>query len=388
MQKVEVADLRDEMSKTKVSGPMDLPFAMLVVLLATIGLIMMFSASYASANDRYDNPTYFLYKQGGYMLAGFVAMYIISRVNYQYLRMLGIPLMGAAIVFMVLVYFIGVEEKGAKRWLVIAGVNFQPSEIAKIAIIIMFSTMIAAYGEKMKTFRHGVLPFLPIIAVFVGLLMLQPHLSGAILIIGVSAVLLFVGGIRMKWVAVGGGALAAGGALMIYLMENFDFLSHAKARIDLWQDPWIDAQGKGYQAIQSLYAIGSGGLFGLGLGNSRQKNLYLPEPQNDFVFAIVCEELGLIGAIIVLFLFAVLIIRGYWIALHTRDRFGCLLVTGITTLLALQVFLNVAVVTSLIPVTGISMPFFSSGGTALLITLAEMGIVLSVSRQMPAPSPD
>ncbi len=388
MQKIEVADLRDEMSKTKVSGPMDLPFAMLVALLAIIGLIMMFSASYAWANERYSNPTYFLYRQGGYMLAGLAAMYIISRVNYQYLRMLSIPLMGAALVFMLLVPFIGVEEKGAKRWLVIAGINFQPSEIAKIAVIVMFSTMIAAYGEKMKTFRHGILPFIPIVGVFLGLLLMQPHLSGSILILGISAVLLFVGGIRMKWVAIGGGVLAAGGLLMLQLMDKFEFLSHAKSRIDLWQDPWLDAKGAGYQAIQSLYAIGSGGLFGLGLGNSRQKSLYLPEPQNDFVFAIVCEELGLIGACIVLFLFAVLIIRGYWIALHARDRFGCLLVTGVTTLLALQVFLNVAVVTSLIPVTGISMPFFSSGGTALLITLAEMGIVLSVSRQMPAPSPD
>ena len=195
----------------------------------------------------------------------------------------------------------------------------------------------------------------------------------------VGASILFAAGIKFYWFLLGGGTV---GAALIFIITQTDYMA---SRVALWLNPWMDAQGKGYQTIQSLYAIGSGGLLGLGLGKSRQKFLYLPEPENDFIFSIVAEELGYIGAAIVLILFALLIIRGYWLALHARDRFGALLIVGITTLLAVQVFLNIAVVTNLIPVTGISLPFFSYGGTALVIQLAEMGIILSVSRQIPAP---
>ncbi len=378
MENVDMRQMKREMTREK-RGQMDLPFAMLVVLISTIGLIMMFSASYASANQKLGIPTYYFLRQGGFMLAGFVVMYIISRLNYQTFRVLSVPLMAVALALMALVPFIGKEEGGATRWIFIGGVSVQPSEIAKIAIIVMFSTMITANQDRMKTFRHGVLPYGVILAVFAAMLVMQPHLSGTILILGVGAAMLFIGGVHLGWFAAGG-ALVGVGAWFA-----FTFMEHAKTRIALWQDPWIDPQGAGYQAIQSLLAIGSGGLFGKGLGKSVQKYLYLPEQHNDFVFAIVCEELGLIGAAVVLLLFAMLILRGYWIALHARDRFGTLLVTGITTLLALQTFLNVAVVTSLIPVTGISMPFFSYGGSSLLVMLGEMGIVLAVSRQIPAP---
>ncbi len=230
----------------------------------------------------------------------------------------------------------------------------------------------------MGKLRH-LFPFAGILLLISVLLYFEPHMSGTILILAVGASLLFAGGIKLYWVALGGAAAAAG--LWWFITKT----SYMASRIALWKDPWSDPLGKGFQTIQSLYAVGSGGLLGLGLGKSRQKYLYLPEEHNDFIFAIVLEELGFVGGCIVLMLFAMLILRGYWLAIHARDRFGSLLCVGITTLLAVQLFLNVGVVTNLFPVTGISLPFFSYGGTALLIQLVEMGIVLSVSRQIPAP---
>ena len=215
-----------------------------------------------------------------------------------------------------------------------------------------------------------------ILLAIAALMMLEPHLSGTVLILGTGAALMLVGGIEWKWV---GGVLAAAAA-GAYLLIGV--VGYGSSRIAMWKDPWLDSLGDGYQMVQSYLAIGSGGLFGVGLGKSRQKYLYLPEEHNDFIFSVVCEELGLIGATIIMVLFALLILRGYWIALQARDRFGSLLVVGVTTLLAMQTFLNIAVVSGLVPATGISLPFFSYGGTALLIQLVEMGIVLSVSRQM------
>jgi cell division protein FtsW len=281
---------------------------------------------------------------------------------------------------LVLVPGIGVVHNKARRWIEIPGVTeFQPSEIAKIAVILLFAALICTFKERMKTFKFGILPFAGILLAISGLMLLEPHISGTVLIVGVGAVMMFVGGANWKLFA-GAMALAAAGGYVVMTT-----MSHSIARIQTWLDPFSVSSDQSYQIRQSLMAVGSGGMFGLGLGQSRQKYLYLPEQHNDFVFAIVCEELGFVGALIVLLLFMVLILRGYWIAVHARDRFGSLVVTGVTTLLAMQTFLNMAVVTNLIPVTGISMPFFSYGGTALLIQLAEMGIVLSVSRQIPAP---
>jgi len=245
----------------------------------------------------------------------------------------------------------------------------------------MFATMISSRPEwlgqtKLVPSIKGIAPFIAILAVITGLMALQPHFSGIILILSVGAAMLFMGGLAKRWFILVG---AVGVGAMTILITATEYASN---RLAIWRDPWSDPQGLGYQTIQSLYAIGSGGWFGLGLGQSRQKYSYLPEPHNDFVFAIVCEELGLIGALIVLTLFCLLICRGYWIAINCRDTFGRLLVAGVTTRLAIQVFLNVAVVTNLIPVTGISMPFFSYGGSSLVIQMVEMGIVLSVSRQM------
>ena len=222
-------------------------------------------------------------------------------------------------------------------------------------------------------------PYVLVLGIIAILLMLEPHMSGTILVFAAAAAILFAAGIHWGWFVAGGSLVAA--ALVLFIKIT----GYNSSRITIWQNPWSDPTDKGYQIIQSLYAVASGGVSGLGFGLSRQKYLYLPEEQNDFIFAVVCEELGFIGATLIILLFALLVLRGYWLALHARDRFGSLLVVGITTLLAVQVFLNIAVVTNLIPATGISLPFFSYGGTALVIQLAEMGIILSVSRQIPAP---
>ena len=382
-------------------GPLDLPFLMLVLLLTAIGVIMMFSASYADALYNMDDPTYYFMRQGLFAIGGVVIMYVISKINYQTLRWLSVFALVGSIILLIMVKIpgIGASGGGANRWIRAIGPlpRWQPSEAAKLGVILYFSARLSKRNtEKKRHFdkrtysghflelldRIGFLELVPygvVLVIIAGLLLLQPHLSATILILAIGASILFAAGIKLGWFVAGGAFMTAALWLVI---NTTDYMAD---RIAIWQNPWTDTQGDGYQIVQSLYAIGSGGLLGLGLGNSRQKFLYLPELQNDYVFPIVCEELGFIGAAMILLLFALLIIRGYWLALHARDRFGALLIVGITTQVAVQVFLNIGVVTNLIPPTGISLPFFSYGGTALVIQLVEMGIVLSVSRQIPAP---
>ena len=375
---------KEQESRELARGPIDLPFLVLVLLLTGIGLVMLLSASFPSAYYETDgkNPMSYFIRQGVFAIMGLAAMLLIGKINYQRFRGLAQPLLFLSIILLVLVLIphnpIAITRNNATRWLGIPGISlqFQPSEVAKVAVVLYFSDSISKKKDRMRTFRYGILPYAIILVVLAALVGLEPHLSGAILIMGAGAVLMLVGGIHWGWV--GGAAAAAGGLLYVVLFV----IGYNTSRIEMWHNPWADAQGKGYQLSQSLISIGSGGLLGVGLGRSRQKFLFLPEEHNDFIFAIVCEELGLIGTSIIMLLFAALILRGYWIALHTRDRFGCLLVVGITTLIAMQTFLNIGVVTELLPTTGISLPFFSYGGTALSIQLAEMGIVLSVSRQM------
>ena len=375
---------KEQESRELARGPIDLPFLVLVLLLTGIGLVMLLSASFPSAYYETDgkNPMSYFIRQGVFAIMGLAAMLLIGKINYQRFRGLAQPLLFLSIILLVLVLIphnpIAITRNNATRWLGIPGTSlqFQPSEVAKVAVVLYFSDSISKKKDRMRTFRYGILPYAIILVVLAALVGLEPHLSGAILIMGAGAVLMLVGGIHWGWV--GGAAAAAGGLLYVVLFV----IGYNTSRIEMWHNPWADAQGKGYQLSQSLISIGSGGLLGVGLGRSRQKFLFLPEEHNDFIFAIVCEELGLIGASIIMLLFAALILRGYWIALHARDRFGSLLVVGVTTLIALQTFLNISVVTGLLPTTGISLPFFSYGGTALSIQLAEMGIVLSVSRQM------
>ena len=375
---------KEQESRELARGPIDLPFFVLVVLLTVIGLIMLLSASFPSAYYETDgeNPLFYFTRQGVFAIMGLAAMLLIGKINYQRFRGLAQPLLFLSVILLVLVLIphnpIAITRNNATRWLGIPGTSlqFQPSEVAKVAVVLYFSDSISKKKDLMRTFRHGILPYAIILVVLAALVGLEPHLSGAILIMGAGAVLMLVGGINWMWV---GGAIGAAG-IMMYLV--LFVIGYNASRIEMWHNPWADAQDKGYQLSQSLISIGSGGLLGVGLGRSRQKFLFLPEEHNDFIFAIVCEELGLIGAAIIMLLFAALILRGYWIALHARDRFGSLLVVGVTTLIGLQTFLNIGVVTGLLPTTGISLPFFSYGGTALSIQLAEMGIVLSVSRQM------
>ena len=369
-------------SRELARGPIDLPFFVLVMLLLGIGLVMLLSASFPSAYNETDgaNPLYYFSRQAVFAVMGVAAMIFIGRINYQRFRALGKPLLYLSVILLVLVLIpgVGITRNFATRWLGVPGTSlqFQPSEIAKVAGVVYFADSISKKKDQMRSFRYGILPYALILIVVAGLVLPEPHLSGAILILGAGAAMMLVGGISWAWV--GGAVAAAAGLLYVVLFV----IGYNASRITYWKNPWADAQGDGYQLVQSLYAIGSGGLLGMGLGKSRQKFMYLPEEHNDFIFAIVCEELGLIGAAIIMALFAALILRGFWIALHARDRFGSLLVVGVMTLLGVQTFLNIAVVTGLLPTTGISLPFFSYGGTALSIQLAEMGLVLSVSRQM------
>lgn len=397
------------MEQQLAAGPVDLPFLMLALMLVGIGLIMVFSASYATAY--YDssasvqnNPLYYIKRQSLFAVIGLIAMYLVSKLNYQHWRLLTIPMLVVSIVLLVLVLTpLGVKINGARRWLYIFllfGPTFQPSEIAKVAVIIFFSARLSKRTtEKKKKFsnrtflgrlgnlgtRLGFMELVPygaVLGVVVLLVVKEPHMSGTILIMVGAAAVLFAAGINIAWFIAGIGSV---GGLMTFIILNTTYMT---SRVQLWLDPWSDPRGKGFQTIQSLLAIGSGGLLGLGLGNSRQKLLYIPEPENDFVFSVVVEELGFVGAAIVLILFALLVLRGYWLAIHARDKFGSLTIVGIITLMATQVFLNIGVVTNLIPNTGISLPFFSFGGTALVMNMAEMGIVLGISRQIPAPKND
>lgn len=367
-------------------GPVDIPFLILTLLLLTIGVVMVLSASYASAyydlnNETGGNAAYYFSRQFLFAAAGVGIMLIFSRMPMSFYRRYSGLVLLIAIILLAVVLVVGTKSHGARRWIPLPVASLQPSEIAKIGIILYFSVLICRYKKLMGTFKYGVMPFAIILIVVIGLLALEPHLSASIIIVLIGAIMMFVGGARLFWF-IGGGAGVAG---LLYIAINV--LQYSADRISAWKDPFADPGDTGYQIVQSLYAIGSGGLFGLGLGQSRQKYLYLPEEHNDFIFSIICEELGFIGAALILVLFALLIVRGYWLAIHSRDRYSFLVCVGITSLLAIQVILNVAVCTNLIPCTGISLPFFSYGGTALLMQMAEMGIILSISRDIPAEKP-
>ena len=357
---------------------MDLPFLLLVLALVGVGLVMLGSASSAVALYRRGDPYAYLRPQLLYAALGIAAMWVASRVDYHIYHRLAWGLLAVSLVLLTAVLFMP-EYNGCRRWLVLPGLGtLQPSEIAKFAVVLVFAHIISLNHSRMGSFGVGVLPFVLVLGVVAALMLLEPHLSGTVLILCIGAVLMFVGGTGLKWfiLAGAGGAAAVGSAILIMP----DLVPYAANRLSSWLDPFADPLGAGHQTIQSLYAIGSGGAAGLGLGNSRQKHLFVPEPQNDFIFSILCEELGFVGASGVILLFVLLLWRGITLAVNAPDRFGALLVVGFVVQVALQAVLNIAVVTNTIPNTGISLPFFSSGGTSLLMLLGEMGIVLSVSR--------
>ena len=360
---------------------MDAGFFTLALILLAMGVVMVLSSSYARAY--YDpgsitggNGAYYFLRQLIFALLGVGAMLLASRLPMSFYRRYTFHFLGLTLVLLMLVPIIGVKANGSRRWLGVGGLTLQPSELAKLAVILSFSLLICRFQGKMRSFKYGILPFLTILGIMIGLLILEPHFSASIILIAIGGVMMFLGGVGLGWFIAALGGVTAALAVLLTLFP------YASSRISTWRDPFSDPSDRGYQIVQSLYSIGSGGLSGLGLGGSRQKFLYLPEEHNDFIFSVACEELGFIGAALILALFALLILRGYWIALHQRDRFNFLTCAGISTLLAIQVFLNVAVVTNLVPCTGISLPLFSYGGTALLIQLFEMGIILSASREL------
>lgn len=360
-----------------VSGKLDITFLSFVLILLTIGLVMLFSASYAFSYEHYGNSYKFITRQALFAVVGVAVMLVISKIDYHVWRKFAVVLYLAAIAMLVFVKAMPPMLKGkdVKRWIVIGPINFQPSEIAKFAVILLFSSLIAANYKQMKSLKFVAFLVL-LLAVPCGLVVIEPHLSATVLIFAIGIVLLIVGGIQKRYI-IGGVIVGTGGGILAIATG---IISYGSDRIKYWLDPWADAKYKGFQTIQSLLAIGSGGVLGRGIGQSRQKYLWLPEPHNDFIFAIVCEELGLIGALVIILFFCLLVWRGFTIAMRAQDKFGSLLTIGLTFQVGLQAMLNIWVVTNTIPNTGISLPFFSYGGTSLLILLAEMGIVLSVSR--------
>ena len=377
--KEEAALARTVIKKRLAGQPApDIWFLIILMLLVCYGLVMLFSAGYAVALYRRGDAYTYIRPQLLFAAFGAAAMYAASLVDYHIWHKLAWPIMGVSLALLAIVLFMP-EYNGCKRWLVLPGLGtLQPSEIAKFAVVLVFAHIIALNHDRMGSFAVGVLPFALVLGAVAVLMLLEPHLSGTVLILGIGAVLMFVGGTGLKWfVLAGAGGAAAIGAAIIIMP---DLVPYAASRLSSWLDPFADPLGDGHQTIQSLYAIGSGGAAGLGLGSSRQKHLFVPEPQNDFIFSILCEELGFVGACAVILLFALLLWRGITLAAHAPDRFGALLVVGFVVQVALQAVLNMAVVTNTIPNTGISLPFFSSGGTSLMMLLGEMGIVLSVSR--------
>ncbi len=354
----------------------DYPFLILVLLLLAVGLTMLYSAS--SAQSQYDTgyaiSTRYLQKQGVCAIVGLGAMYAFSRIPVGLWHRLAWPMYGASIVLLLLVLAAGQEVNGARRWITIAGIQFQPSEVAKFTMIVLFARLTRRFGPEAKKFRFGVLGFGTALLGILVPLALEKHLSAILLMGMVAVVMMYVAGTNPKWLLAGAAAAA------VFVVVYIRFMGYAGDRVTAWLHPEADPGDTGYQILQSLYAIGSGGVFGLGFGKSRQKYLYLPFQYNDYIFAICCEELGLLGALAVIALFAAMIFRGYWIALHGADRFSTVLASGLVTLIAVQTLLNLCVVTNLLPSTGIALPFFSYGGTALAVNLGEMGIVLQISR--------
>lgn len=360
---------------------LDMPFCALIMILLVIGLIMMFSASYPYAyyNSGSGDSYFYLKRQLIFAVAGFFIMIILSYFDYHHFHRLAVPIMAVALILLVVVLFMP-NELGVYRWINLGIFTFQASEVAKFAIILFIAHWGSVNFKQMDTFKIGVLPCLIVYGLVVLLLYLEPHYSCIVIITALTGIMMFLSGVRIRYFAIAIGAI---GALVLFLLIT-DNLSYAMERLDgwgqaleyttekMWQTTW--------QTRNSMYAIGSGGLWGLGLGQSRQKYLYLPEPQNDFIFAIVCEELGFIGAVIILLIFAALVWRGITLSRKAKDKFGSLLGIGLTAQIGLQVVLNILVITDWLPNTGISLPFFSYGGTSLVMILAQMGIVLSISR--------
>lgn len=364
-------------------GKMDILFVVILIILLTIGLVMLFSASYVYAYNKFGDSFKFIKQQILFAVTGLGLMYVASKIDYHIYKKSAWMLYFGIVVLLGIMLLLPPMISGVeyKRWFVLGPINFQPSEIAKFAIIVLFAYLMEKYQKKMQSFLFGYVFFLVLLGIVCVLVVAEPHLSATVLIFAIGVVMMYVGGIKKKYLFISAGIVGGAGAIAIFS----GLVGYWADRFEYWFNPWADAQGKGFQTIQSLLAIGSGGLLGRGLGQSRQKYLWVPEPHNDFIFSIVCEELGFIGAMLIVVLFGLLVWRGLTIAMHAKDKFGGLLALGLTFQVGLQALLNILVVTNTIPNTGISLPFFSYGGTSMWILLVEMGIVLSVSRSSRLP---
>lgn len=384
------------------NGSMDIPFLAILMTIVTIGLVMLFSASYTYSYYNRGDSTQIFVRQLIFAVIGIVLMFVISRIRYEYFKLVALVGVVVSIALLLLVLVLPEYKAGFKRWIDLGFTTFQPSEIAKIGLIMILAYLLdknykgvtGKIPSEMPGIRSipeltngkyviyksftSVICYGLIILVFAGLVYLEHHVSGTILMLLIGVVMLWLGEVRGRWFTVG---VIIGVVAVVLLIANPDILAkYAGERITAWLDKDFDPLGARWQTNNSLYAIGSGGLLGTGLGQSKQKHLYVSEPQNDFIFSIVCEELGFVGAVAIIVLFALLIYRGIKIGMNAKDRFGALLAMGIVFQIGLQVALNIGVVSDFLPNTGISLPFFSAGGTSLVILLAEMGMVLSISR--------
>ena len=366
----------DDTTIYRVRGGVDRPFLILVVILVCFGSVMIASASYVFSKAEMGDSFYFIKKQLIWATIGIIAMLGMSVVDYGFLKKWAFPIFIIAYILLWCVFIpkIGVSSHGARRWVNLFVVQFQPSDVMKFALVLLLALYISKFENKIKTFKYGI--FIPacIVVLVCGTVALEKHMSATIILFIIGAGMIFISGSDMRWISGIAGVFGAAAAYLIF------FTDYTKARVDAWLHPENDLRGSGWQPYQSLLSIGSGGIFGVGLGNSYQKHLWLPEPQNDFIFAIVCEELGLVGALALITLFLLLIWRGFIIAKKAPDTFSSLVVMGLILKIGIQAVLNIAVVTTTIPTTGIALPFFSYGGTALVMQLAEMGIILSISR--------
>ncbi|HWP21397.1 MAG TPA: putative lipid II flippase FtsW [Candidatus Cryosericum sp.] len=363
--------------KRQKIGHIDYPIVLMVGLLCAFGLVMVFSASYYYAQNTasvgYDGY-YFIRKQAMYLAIGFPMMLLISLVDFRKLEKFKVIAILLSIILLVAVLAFGQETNGAKRWIVVGGQSIQPSEIAKFGMMLYMCSFMAKKHAVMQNFSKGMLPMLLVIGIICGLVMLQPNMSMAVIMGLMGYALLFIGGCDTKQMLL----------LLLVFIGLFALLAviepYRMARLTSFVNPWADALGDGYQLIQSYYALGSGGLFGVGLNNSHQKLLYMTYGESDFIFAIVCEELGLIGGLLVIAAYGFIVYRGIRIALQCRDRFGSMLAGGITVVFGLQVFVNIGVCTGLLPTTGQALPFISAGGSSMMIFLAAIGVLLNISR--------
>lgn len=368
-----------------LNNSVDFTLVITVLLLLSLGLVMVLSASSPTALQKYDKSYYFFIRQLIFAVLGLFGMYFVSKIDYRIYQKFYKHAWILSAILLVLVLVIGTDSHGAKRWINLGFTTFQPSELVKFLMIIFYGGILVKDRDELGKFWKGLVKHVLFLAPIIGLLLLEPHVSTSMVIIITCCIMMIMAGCKF-WQFLMSGVIAVGGigsiATVLYaasdaFKKQFQYIV---TRFITFTDPWQDATGDGWQIIQSLYAIGSGGLFGAGLGESKQKYLYLSEPHNDFIFSVLAEELGFVGCILVFVLFAVFIWRGVLIAMKAPDMFGSLVAIGITSLVGVQVIINVAVVTSSMPVTGMQLPFFSYGGTALFILLCEVGVLLSISR--------